>query len=653
MLNNSPKMKILAMQTGIPRLNQLEYKNNAPLAAGYLFSYIKYHLQEKSPEMVIMPRTLSDITGVAGIVAYLKEQKPDLLLVTLYLWNLKKSLEIVREIKLLLPELLVVYGGPEVNRGNEYLLNSGEFIIGVSGEGEIPLLKLLTGVDSSEIPGLIYRKNGVLHFNPQVELSSFKSEYNPYLSGMLSKEHDDCMFFETVRGCPFSCNFCYYNKTYQSCHFWPEESAEQNIKYALAHGFKEVFLLDPSFNVRYGFDAFLDKIISLNPDRKLEFHTELRVDLLKPDQIEKLVKMNLKGLEAGLQTINPQALLMMGRQQNNELFAANIRALEGAGVDCMVDLIIGLPGDDLANFKKTADWVKANNLSANIQVFNLSILPGTGYSEMASDLELVYQKEPPYYVLSTPTFSREEMIEAFAYASELFEIDFDPVHAPLLSTDFSDLPTAEFIQPPDKLPYISKIIVEKRAAAVKLFQNELSESATLHFKTPDFRLGFIPICQAINDITWADESRMTEIIIEIENEFDQLLLHDMLPYLNLRPDHYVNRDTEPFNGTGLIVSTRIFFILPQTMADSAFCKSLESEFPVYFKKSDSKNLQKMLKAGHRLYFTGDEQMEIFNKLKKADMLDYPIVFDSFKIEWQKIKHLEPNTRYFLPRMARI
>src|SRR5262249_7167125 len=115
-----------------------------------------------------------------------------------------------------------------------------------------------------------------------------------------------------------------------------------------------------------------------------------------------------------------------------------VRAMIGEGIAVKVDLIVGLPGDTVASVRRGLHYLHDNGLVTDLQVFNLSILPGTAFRQEAAELGLQHQPRPPYYVLRTPTLSRQELYELMQEAQELLDIEFDAQPAPVL--EFSPQP---------------------------------------------------------------------------------------------------------------------------------------------------------------------------------------------------------------------
>ncbi len=622
--------KVLLTQFCIPSLDTLEYKSNVHLAAGYLVGYAKAQLP--NTEFVITPRVYTDLLNENSFIEYALDQKPDLLVFSLYLWNIDKTLRIVKKIKALRPELEFLFGGPEVNADNEYLRNSEAFTQGISGEGEIPFLDFLTGKPKTEIAGFLTKTS----FNDFKSIrSDYKIDTNPYLENLIEIKPDSTMFFETVRGCPFSCNFCYYNKVYSKIVSVGRKHLAEFFQYARDNNFKELFLLDPTFNVQPDFDGLLDDIAALNADKKFEISTELRSDFLTDSQIVKLKAINLVEAEIGLQTTNPKALEAMSRKDRTNETIERTKKMYEAGIDCKVDLIVGLPGDSLNGFKKSVDQIFADGLHEMIQVFRLSILPGTEFAVNREKYGIVADKMPPYYIESTPTFSNSEIREALDYAEEVFNVSLYPLAPFLLSTDFSGLHKNEFVQFDSTIEPIHKIIFEDYETDLNQFGSRICETIVLHFKVSKTTTAD----QIETVLSYFKENYSTntfQVIVDFDNEPCLELIEKVCDALPRSVGSYLEKDSYANLGVYLGVSARLAVMVSVLFQNSDSINEIASFGDIFIKVDQfSETLIEEMYEDNSIFFEGDCQTQALDYLSANDLVDDCIVFDSFKIEQHK------------------
>ena len=233
------------------------------------------------------------------------------------------------------------------------------------------------------------------------------------------------MLMETSRGCRYRCKFCYYPKSYDSISRMTVEQIEANLRHACGHGVKEVYLLDPTLNQRPDFAGFLRLLARGNPDRQFTYSAELRAEGINAEIARLLREANFHEVEVGLQSIDPEAQKLMGRRVSLEAFERGARAMLDEGIKVRVDLILGLPGDTVDSVRRGLEYLDRQRPFSELQVFNLSVLPGTAFRQTAAELGLEYQPRPPYYVLKTPTLELEDLYDLMEEAQDVFGIVFD------------------------------------------------------------------------------------------------------------------------------------------------------------------------------------------------------------------------------------
>ena len=624
--------KVLLTQFCIPSLDTLEFKSNVHLAPGYLAAYARDLCPDTT--FIITPRVYTDILSSAAFVEFAVAQKPDLLVFSLYLWNIEKSLKLAGVLKQRIPGVTILFGGPEVNPDNDFLLDSDIFNEGIAGEGEVSFVDYILGKPKKSIGGLLTK----VGYNDFSNLrGSYSADKNPYIAGMMEENLDCTMFFETVRGCPFSCNFCYYNKVYDKIVQIGKESLSTFIDYADAHGVTELFLLDPSFNVQPGFDEILDLLIDLNSDKRFTIATELRADFLTDSQINKLSQLNLIEAEIGLQSTNPQALEAMGKRDSSKKTIERTQAMSKAGISCKVDLIVGLPGDTLDSFKKSVDEVYASDIYDNVQVFRLSILPGTEYAINRQKYGIVADRKPPYYIESTPTFSSTDIIEASEYAEELFEVSLYPVTPFLLCTDFTDIEVGEYIHFKSEITPIHKIVFDKYDCDLSRYRQQFCETLIIHFIVSELESqpGLIENALAFFSNEFPDN--YYQVILEFRCEACPELVQTVQQAMPQNRDSYLNKDAIAHIGVDLCLSSRLAVVAPYQARLTDNIQELNDQYNLFLAvdRLDEALIEDCYEADFNLYFTGPYQNEIYQFLEQNESLDDFTIFDSFKIEKRK------------------
>ncbi len=627
-------------QFAIPNLNTLEYKSNVHLAPGYLVGYVKDYFPDT--KFIITPRIYTDLLTESSYIEYAVNEQPDLLVFSLYLWNIEKSLRIVKKLVKLLPTAKFLFGGPEVNPDNSFLLSSEEFSEGIVGEGEVAFLDYLKGKSKDKIPGFL-TKNSFNDFS--VLRSEYEAKTNPYLANIIETKPDNTIYFETVRGCPFSCNFCYYNKVYDKIIPVGHDHLDAIFKYARENNFDEMFLLDPTFNIQPNFDKLLDRIVALNSDHRFEISTELRADFLTDLQIEKLVKMNLIEAEIGLQTTSKEAQRLMDRKENiDNTIEKTIKMIE-AGISCKVDLIIGLPGDTLQSFKKSIDDVMNSEIHDSIQVFLLSILSGTEFSKQRTNLGINADLIPPYYINSTPTFSNTDIRDAIDYTEEALDVTLYPIPPYLLSTKFDNINISESVKFDTDITPIHKIIIESSEFDPRSFESDtnikLCESIVIHFiitRNHDLEKKTIFEC-----LTYFNENypnNIYQFILDFRDcdEVDIELIETVVSIIPKGDQSYLSRDITANLGIDFNLTSSLAVIVPIEFKKTEEYKYLKDNCDTFLHIDifDKKLLEELADDDdNNLFITGDIQREVFDFLSEEDLLDEYTIFDDLSIELDK------------------
>ncbi|HLJ92826.1 MAG TPA: radical SAM protein [Gemmataceae bacterium] len=443
-MHSATRRRVLLVQLPIPPLGPAPIRGNVPLAAAYLKLHAEQHGLRAFYELDLFPAGEANTFGDRLLVRALAERAPWLVGFTCYVWNIERTLWIIRELKHLRPEVRIVLGGPEITADNAWVLQTPDYDFAVIGEGEQTFAQLLLALVGAAgpavpIPGLyVPPAVGADRYDParqpafRTPLPDLNTLGSPYVAGILDAADEQMLLLETTRGCVFKCKFCYYPKSYDKQYYLSAENILANLRHAAERGAREVFLLDPTLNQRKDFADFLRLLAQGNPGRRFEYFGELRAEGVTAGTARLLHDAGFTEVEVGLQSIDPDAQSKMDRKNNLKAFERGVRAMLDAGIQVKVDLIVGLPGDTRESVRRGLHYLRDNGLYSDVQVFNLSILPGTAFRQEAQQLGLKFQPRPPYYVLQTPTLSRECLFGLMHEAQELFALEFDAQPAPAL-----------------------------------------------------------------------------------------------------------------------------------------------------------------------------------------------------------------------------
>jgi radical SAM superfamily enzyme YgiQ (UPF0313 family) len=451
-MNSSRRRTVLLVQLPIPPLGPAPIRGNVPLAAAYLKLYARHKGLDAFYDIDVLPAATANTLGDHALASALAQREPWLVGFTCYVWNIERTLWLARRLKQLRPEARIVLGGPEITSDNVWVLQTPDYDFAVIGEGEQTFAQLLLGLLDDDvppipIPGLYVPASGASRYDPlrlpafRVPLSNLNDLGSPYLAGILDAADEQMLLLETTRGCVFKCKFCYYPKSYDRQYYLAHDQILAALRHAQDRGAREVFLLDPTMNQRKDFAEFLRVLAQGNPQRRFSYFGELRGEGVTEDTARLLQEANFTEVEVGLQSIDPEAMKRMDRKNNLRAFERGVHAMLQRGIKVKVDLIVGLPGDTVESVRRGLHYLRDNGLYSDVQVFNLSILPGTAFRQEAAQLGLSFQPRPPYYLLQTPTLRRQDLYELLQEAQDLFEVEFDAQPPPVL--DFDDFLSLE------------------------------------------------------------------------------------------------------------------------------------------------------------------------------------------------------------------
>jgi radical SAM superfamily enzyme YgiQ (UPF0313 family) len=431
---------LLLLQLPIPPPGMGPVEGNVPLAAAYLKLFARRQGLEKSCDIELLPPALADRLGDQGLIEAILARRPSLVGLTCYMWNVERSLWIAQRLKERRPELKVIVGGPEITADNAWVLQNPAVDYAVLGEGETALAELLAKEDRhSCLSQAKEDKHSCLSqlsetdrnvCPPAAPLENLDAISSPYVEGILDLADGGRMLLETARGCRFRCKYCYYPKGSRTQRFLSTEQILANLSHAAERGAKEVVLLDPTLNQRPDFAEFLRLLARGNHGGQLAFSGELRAEGIDAETARLLHEAHFHEVEIGLQSVEPRAWQLMGRQTDLAAFQRGVKAILAEGIKVQVDLILGLPGDTVDSVRRGIDFLVRTRAYSEVQVFNLSLLPGTAFRREAEQLGLKYQPWPPYYVLETPTLDVEQMYRLMEEAEEAFHTEFDPLPPP-------------------------------------------------------------------------------------------------------------------------------------------------------------------------------------------------------------------------------
>lgn len=383
---------------------------------------------------------------VDDILMDLYQKKPDILCFSCYIWNLKYVEELIREVKKIFPELPIWVGGPEVSYDAKDVLMRLPEVTGVMfGEGEETFLELLmhydtTGKGLSEIAGIAYRdeENGICQneWRETIDLSTV-----PFVYEDMADFKNKIIYYESSRGCPFSCSYC-LSSVDKCLRFRDLELVKKELQFFIDEEVSQVKFVDRTFNCRHDHAMEIWKYLVEHDKGITNFHFEVAADLLNEEELQLIETMRpgLIQLEIGVQSTNEDTIREIRRKMKFSEVARIVRRINQSGnVHQHLDLIAGLPYEDITSFQKSFDDVYCLH-PEQLQLGFLKVLKGSYMAENKNAYGLVYKSNPPYEVLYTDWLSYqdvltlkmvEEMVEVyynsgqFSYTLRQLEKEFD------------------------------------------------------------------------------------------------------------------------------------------------------------------------------------------------------------------------------------
>lgn len=351
---------------------------------------------------------------VTTIVDDLLLQKPDVVGISVYIWNVEKVKLLIDLIKGKSPQTIIIIGGPEVTYEPDYFVENWDVDYLISGEGEFVLGELLTAISTNREPVIdgISKKGSVSKIVAKADLEKLASLSSPYqLEEDKENMKNRLLYFETSRGCPYQCQYC-LSSLEKGVRYFPKHHIVDNLSYFIGSNAKQIKFLDRTFNLnkehtQFVFDFLIDHY---RPGLSCQF--EIYVDLLTDESINYLNKNLLENyfrFEIGIQSTYEPTNIAVKRKQNFELLAGNVQKLmDGGKIDLHLDLIAGLPYETYERFVKSFNDVfrlKAKEL----QLGFLKMLRGTFLRRNADKYGYKYSTLAPYEIESNDDISHEEL----------------------------------------------------------------------------------------------------------------------------------------------------------------------------------------------------------------------------------------------------
>lgn len=379
----------------------------------------------KGPGVEIAEYTINQT--VDSILGSLYERRPDILCFSCYIWNLDYVESLTREFAKICPETEIWLGGPEVSYDAGEVLRRLPKVRGVmKGEGEATFAGLCRAYRKGEdkgpeavmarerelsgLQGITYRTmEGEIRENPwrePLDLSEI-----PFVYEEMELPAHKILYYESSRGCPFACSYC-LSSIDKKLRFRDLDRVKKELQFFIDREVPQVKFVDRTFNCSHSHALAVWKYIMEHDRGKTNFHFEIAADLLNEEELALISRMRpgLIQLEIGVQTVNPDTIREIRRKMDLEKVERAVeRIRKGRNIHQHLDLIAGLPMEDLESFRRSFDRVYRMKPD-QLQLGFLKVLKGSYMKEMEQEYELQHTERPPYEVLSTRWLSYADIL---------------------------------------------------------------------------------------------------------------------------------------------------------------------------------------------------------------------------------------------------
>ena len=344
-------------------------------------------------------------------------EHPDVVCVSCYIWNISFVKELMADLIKILPGADFWAGGPEVSYDAEkFLTENSEFKGVMVGEGE-ETFKELAGYyveknpqNLKDMTGICYRDGDQIIHNGWRQIMDLSSI--PFIYKDLSEFKNRIIYYESSRGCPFSCSYC-LSSIDKKLRFRDTETVKKELQFFIDNKVPQVKFVDRTFNCKHDHAMAIWKYINEHDNGVTNFHFEISADLLREEELQEMSTMRpgLIQLEIGVQSTNPDTIKAIHRTMDFEKLKGIVDRIHSFGnIHQHLDLIAGLPYEDYDSFRHSFNDVYALK-PQQLQLGFLKVLKGSHMMEMCKEYGIVYKTQEPYEVLSTKWLDYDHVLK--------------------------------------------------------------------------------------------------------------------------------------------------------------------------------------------------------------------------------------------------
>lgn len=345
-------------------------------------------------------------------------KKPDVAAFSCYIWNIEYVLDVAENLKKVLPDIKIVLGGPEVSYNAVECMEKYSFVDAVIvGEGENTFCEFVTNIQEgnhweqlADVPGMCVRIQGSIICGEPRELADMDALVFPYKN--LQNMENRIIYYETMRGCPFSCSYC-LSSVDKRVRMRSLDKVFEELQFFIDNRVKQVKFVDRTFNCNHEHAYRIWEFLHDHDNGVTNFHFEIGGDLLKEEDFTlfETFRPGLVQFEIGVQSTNPKTLEAIRRRTDLSVLRERTERVRRMGnIHQHLDLIAGLPYEDYESFRRSFQDVYAMKPD-QLQLGFLKVLTGSYMNEMTEAYGIVYGSRPPYEVLKTKWLSFDDVLK--------------------------------------------------------------------------------------------------------------------------------------------------------------------------------------------------------------------------------------------------
>lgn len=361
------------------------------------------------------------------ILSEIYNQRPELIGFSCYIWNIELVKRLTEDLKKVLPQTLIVLGGPEVSFDGEQILRETAADFVLYGEGEEPFSQLCIALENRApfgcVPSLIYKENGKIVKNAPAEPLDLGKL--PFVYRNLQGYENRILYYEAQRGCPFHCQYC-LSSVDSGVRFQPIAKVKRELSFFLERRVRQVKFVDRTFNANRNFAMEIWRYLFEHDNGVTNFHFEIAADLLTDEMTDFLnkVRPGLFQFEIGVQSTNLTTLKAIDRKGEFSRICQVVEKLQlGKNIHLHLDLIAGLPYENFESFGHSFNDVYQLHPD-QFQLGFLKLLKGSGLREQQRELGIVCRDIAPYETLFTRDLPFADMLRLKGI-EELVEIYYN------------------------------------------------------------------------------------------------------------------------------------------------------------------------------------------------------------------------------------